>query len=141
AQQKESTDIERTGTPFGFYLKIKNPASGYEILRKEPGSSYQTIGNYIPVMTASDLYRRMTTYVGIFPNYGSPQTAFVDTIWNRYQTDQSSLSQIPYPLLQLSLGNAFLDTSAVLGKTYRYKIMFSEIESELESPAVVYELN
>ncbi len=142
AQQKENTDVELTGTPFGFYIKIENPVeTGYKVLRKENESDYTAIGSYSPVAAASDLYRRMNNFTGVFPNFGSPNRVFTDTIWNRYQVDKASLSNISYPLMHLSLGSAYLDTSAVLGKTYQYKIVFSESGKELESPAAVYKLH
>lgn len=141
AQQKEQPEL--TGTPYGFYMKMEGPTpgTGYKVLRKEKESEYKIIGTYRPVFTASDLYQRMTAFASVFPNYGSPKNTFVDTIWSRYQADKASLSQIPYPLMHLGLGNAYIDTSAVLGKTYQYKIMFSDSEKELESTAAVYELH
>ncbi len=141
AQQKEPADIELTGSPFGLYIKMKDPVqTGYKVLRREKGGTFKMIGDYKSAITASDLYRRMTYFANIFPNFAAPNPTFVDTIWSRYQTDKGALTRISYPLLQLALGNAFLDTSAIVGKTYQYKMIFPNTEKKLTTRVATYNL-
>lgn len=141
AQQK--AELELIGSPYGFYIKINNQEvvnQGFQVLRKEEGNSFEPIGVYSPTTNAADLYRKMTDFTGIFPNYQNPTRVFTDTIWQRYQSGEN-IADAPYPLMHLSLGISYIDTTAELGKTYGYKIRFGEDKTELETPMTLYHLH
>lgn len=130
-----------SGTPYGLYLHLPDTSGvkGYEVLRKEDNGGYQSVGNFQPVFSVSDLQTRMNNFAGIFPNYQMPKRAFIDTIWNQARHDKKLLTQQEFPLLQLSFGIKYIDTSAVHGRTYQYKVVFAGSMLEFESEKIRYE--
>ncbi len=141
SQEKSNPDVTFTDTPMGVYLEINMSVDeGYQIFRKTEGEDYQAIGTYTPVYTASDLYKKMKSFEKIFSNFGSTKEALAEELWEMYKSNKEDLLQTPFPLLHLSIGNSFIDTSAVIGKTYQYKLVFIESEKEVETKSKMYEL-
>jgi fibronectin type 3 domain-containing protein len=116
-----------SASPKGVYLEIKNNPqlnAGYEVLRAdEKSDNFKSIGVFTPVRSSSDLHQRMSENTKIFSDNTPPSFRLADTLWSIWMSpDAHKLLQMQVPLIHMALGVSFLDTEAVKGKQYRYRL-------------------
>lgn len=140
--QKETANIQVKGSPEGVYLELKgiSPRTGYEVYRKAEKGDFKSIGSFAPAATAKAFYQRMLVWSQVLDNYTPPSKALSDTLWKRYHQNPADFQSMEMVTANLAFGNAFIDTSAVLGKTYQYKLSFKDTAWTVASEKKAYAL-
>ncbi|MBS1601731.1 MAG: hypothetical protein JST42_03610 [Bacteroidetes bacterium] len=132
-----------TGCPSGMYIQLGQlpRTAAYKIYRQKDGTgAFQYIGNYAPCVNSNELRQRMIANAARLPDNSLPSRALSDTLWKIYAGAQNrSLINFPFPVFHLAVGWSFLDTSAVPGAKYNYRVVFGDSSSPVETGLVNFE--
>src|SRR5699024_7027008 len=136
-----NTNISTKGAPKGVYLELAHsPGEGYEVYRKSGKDDFKPIGTFAPAPTAKAFYQRILIWSQILENYTPPSKRLSDTLWKRYHQNPATFQAMDLVTANLASGNAFMDTSAVLGKSYQYELRFKDTALTMTSSPKVYTL-
>lgn len=132
-----------TGCPSGMYIQLGQlpRAIAYKIYRQQDGrGAFLYIGNYAPCANNNEFRQRLIANAARLPDNSIPSKALSDTLWKIYTGPQNrSLINFPFPVFHLAVGWSFLDTSAVPGAKYSYRIVFVDPSTPVETGLVKFE--
>lgn len=97
----------------------------YQLSRKDAnGKSFTTLGRVKVPASKEEYESRIRHFQKIFPQLPSPNGNQIDRVWNLINAKKSKEGLFTiHPVIEgLSLGLALLDSGAVKGKKYNYKI-------------------
>src|SRR5699024_10678808 len=86
-----------------------------------------------------DFYQRQIVWAKTLGTFLPSNKAHSDSLWKRYQNNVTGVKAMKIIPANIAFGNAFLDTSAIKGETYRYKVEFKDTALTIESEAKLYE--
>jgi len=132
-----------TGCPSGMYIQLGQlpRTAAYKIYRQQDGTgAFKYIGNYAPCANNNELRQRLIANAARLPDNSFPSKALSDTLWKIYAGAQNrSLINFPFPVFHLAVGWSFLDTSAVRGIKYNYRVVFADSSAPVETGPVNFE--
>ncbi len=143
--QKGVATINMSGTPVGIYADFNNidfGSKGYVVLRKESQQTeHEVVLQHLPLRTAKELSMSINKHLFYVPGSTIMSDTIINNLWKYWRDPVShpEFVQIPSPLIKLSFGLAFLDTSVELGKSYDYII--ENVDGDRYSGTIVYRLD
>jgi len=113
----------------GIFLKLSDnlaqaKSGGFEII-KINGNSETVVGKVTAPLNKSDFEKRLINFNRFLPDFKIPRPKMIDRVWNSFMKN-NVLDSLYYwgtmPLVQLSIGVMFIDTTAILNNVNSYLI-------------------
>src|SRR5690606_20782187 len=114
-------------TPSGVFVaagKMFAKNHVYRVLRTEGNQETKLVGEFKGPSDRSDFEKNLAKYLRLLPKLDPISPAEKDLLWGHYLTHESvdSLFFEHMAFTYLGLGLAYLDTTAVIGKNYKYTV-------------------
>lgn len=126
AQQGKVTMI---GTPKGIYIDVNDlemAKQGYLLLRKGPDEKeFAAIHRVSALLSLNTVQQRIKDQLFLFPESGSLSDSLSLKLWQAWEdpVKQQQFLSVQIPQIRIGFGLGIMDTTAVMGQNYSYKIM------------------
>jgi fibronectin type 3 domain-containing protein len=128
----QDTGVYAVGGPKGIFINLSNefnpsgkPGTVFKLSRIDKQGKKIEIAEIKTAATKTDFVSALTRFRSALTNSPVPDDKDIEKIWGKITTTQSLDSVAlwgAYPLIKLSLGIMYLDSTATSGKEYKYTI-------------------
>ena len=115
----------------GIFLKLSDDLtqikSGKFEIYKLDGSSQTLLGTVGAPADKIEFVKRLKYYIRFLPDFNIPQPKMIDRLWKQFNNNKTLDSLYLWgsmPVVQLSLGAMFLDTTAEKENSYTYLVKY-----------------
>ncbi len=129
---QENTNVYAIGGAKGIFINLSNEfnpsgkqATVFNISRIDKQGKKIEIAEIKPAATKTDFVSALTRFRSVISNSPVPEDKDIEEIWNKITMTQNVDSVAlwgAYPLIKLSLGIMYLDSTAIVGEEYKYII-------------------
>lgn len=126
AQQGKVTMI---GTPKGIYIDVNDlemAKQGYVVLRKGDGvDEFSPVQRIETLQSLANVRQRIKDLLFLFPESGHLSDSLALSLWQAWEdpVKQQQYLTLQIPQIRIGFGLGLMDTTAVLGQNYSYKIV------------------
>lgn len=125
----QQAKVTMIGTPKGIYIDVNDlemAKKGYVVLRKGSGEDeFALIRHIVALQSIASVQQRIKELLFIFPESGSLSDSLAQSLWQAWEDPlkQQQYLSLQIPQIRIGFGLGLIDTTAVLGKDYSYKIV------------------
>ena len=113
----------------GIFIKLTDDlnlikSGKFEIVRKN-GTSENILGKTSTPKNKTEFEKRLKYFIRFLPDFNLPHKKMIERLWNSFKSNNTIDSLYFWgttPVVKLSLGVMFLDTTATRDKIYSYKV-------------------
>ncbi|WP_146191053.1 hypothetical protein [Sphingobacterium athyrii] len=128
----QQAKVAMTGTPKGIYIDVNDlemAKQGYLVLRKGAGDKeFLPIQHISALQSLETVRQRIKDLLFIFPESGNLSDSLSQGLWQAWEDPlkQQQYLTLQIPQIRIGFGLGLMDTTAVLGQNYSYKIIATD---------------